>query len=137
MDFKDYLKKKRKEAGITQKELAKRSGVSYSYLTKLEAGEQTNPTYEVLEALGKVLGGPLGAVYDFGSVTDQPALTNPIDRITAAVDKLNDTGRAKAAERVEELTEIPRYKRQGGSTGLASPPEGKDTSPPQNPAETK
>lgn len=70
MDFKARLKKIRKEAGLTQRELAKRSGVSYSYLTKLEAGEQTNPTYEVLDALGKVLGQPLGAIFDFSDTED-------------------------------------------------------------------
>jgi repressor LexA len=68
MEFKDRLKALRKNAGLTQKELCQKSGVSYSYLTKLESGVQVNPTYEVLAALGDVLGVPLAAVYDFNDV---------------------------------------------------------------------
>lgn len=70
MEFKDQLKSLRLKAGLTQRELAKRSGVSYSYLTKLESGVQINPTYEVLEAIGAVLKAPLGATYDFDALTD-------------------------------------------------------------------
>lgn len=40
------------------------------------------------------------------------AIDSPRHRITAALDKLNEEGQEKAAERVEELTEIPRYQRQ-------------------------
>lgn len=42
-------------------------------------------------------------------------------RISAALDKLNEDGQQKAVERVEELTEIPRYRRQD------APPEGTPT----------
>lgn len=88
MDFKDHLKKIRKEVGITQRELAKQSGVSYSYLTKLEAGEQTNPTYEVLDALGKVLGRSLGAIYDFADVAVQQTGSTPTaQQISRAYEK--------------------------------------------------
>lgn len=37
--------------------------------------------------------------------------TTPKDRIDAALDRLNDEGQEKAAERVEELTEIPKYQK--------------------------
>lgn len=70
MEFKDILKGLRKKAGLTQKELAEKSGISYSYITKLENGFQTNPTYEILEALGEVLKAPVGAMYDFSDVVD-------------------------------------------------------------------
>ena len=45
------IKRLRKAAGLTQQELAERSGVSYSYLTKLESGAQVNPTLKVLTAM--------------------------------------------------------------------------------------
>ena len=38
----------------------------------------------------------------------------PIARIYAALDKLNYTGQQTAVERVEELSEIPRYRRDAG-----------------------
>lgn len=79
MEFKDTLKTLRKQAGLTQKELCEKSGVSYSYLTKLESGVQTNPTYEVLAALGGVLGAPLSAVYDFSDIV-MPANILPLPK---------------------------------------------------------
>lgn len=47
-------------------------------------------------------------------------------RIDSAFELLNDDGQKKAAERVEELTEIPKYQRKVVS-------EGKDTAPGEKP----
>ena len=79
-------------------------------------------------------------------------LNAPQRRIAAALDKLNEEGQEKAAERVEELTEIPRYQAtptrrspvprtdipQPPAEPPQSPPaaqEGKDTTPPPEGAE--
>ena len=59
MEFRHQLKSLRKKAGLTQRELAKKSDVSYSYLTKLEGGFQANPTYETLERISMALNVPL------------------------------------------------------------------------------
>lgn len=59
--------------------------------------------------------------------------------VLAAMDKLNHAGQQKAVERVEELTEIPRYK--AGEAPLEAgrdtpePPEGRDTTPAEKPTE--
>lgn len=73
MTFQEHLKALRKKAGLTQRTLAEKSGVSYSYVTKLESGEADNPTYEILAALSAVLGAPLGALYDFADVAQDKA----------------------------------------------------------------
>ena len=70
MEFKDRLKDIRQKAGMTQKELAERSGISYSYVTKLESGEAKNPTTETLSALSCILNAPLSAIFDFGEATN-------------------------------------------------------------------
>ena len=62
-------------------------------------------------------------------------LNAPQRRIAAALDKLNEEGQEKAAERVEELTEIPRYQAQEPPTeppqDTPAPQEGtEDTTPP-------
>lgn len=57
----------------------------------------------------------------------------PENRISVAMTKLNDDGRRVAADRVEELTEIPRYK---AAESTPTPQEGKDTTPPPNAPET-
>jgi DNA-binding XRE family transcriptional regulator len=51
----------RLEAGLTQTELAKRSGIRQSEISKIENG-RINPTLETLEALGDALGAQLGFV---------------------------------------------------------------------------
>ena len=74
-----------------------------------------------------------GIVVDVGSSMADLTAT-PQHRITAALDKLNEEGQEKAAERVEELTEIPRYQAQEPPTAPAqdtpAPQEGTDTTPP-------
>lgn len=59
---------------------------------------------------------------------------DPQRRIVAALGKLNEEGQEKAAERVEELTEIPRYQAQEPPTAPAqdtpAPQEGTDTTLP-------
>lgn len=66
-------------------------------------------------------------------------LNAPQRRIAAALDKLNEEGQEKAAERVEELTEIPRYQAQEPPTAppqdTPAPQEGKDTTPAEVPPE--
>ena len=44
MAVKDNLKRIRKEKGLTQRELAEKSKVSFSMVSKLESGEQLNPS---------------------------------------------------------------------------------------------
>jgi transcriptional regulator with XRE-family HTH domain len=49
----------RERAGLTQKELAERCGLSRVYVIKLESGEHDNPTIKVLQAIAKALKVPL------------------------------------------------------------------------------
>lgn len=45
----------RREAGLTQMELARRAGISWSQVQKLEYG-QSRPTWQTLQGLAQVLG---------------------------------------------------------------------------------
>lgn len=51
----DVLSRRRKELGITKKDLSKKVGISMVSLTKYEKGERL-PSYENLNKLSKVLG---------------------------------------------------------------------------------
>ena len=53
--IKDNLKRIRKEKGLTQKELATKSGLSFSMVSKLESGEQINPSNETIQKLASAL----------------------------------------------------------------------------------
>lgn len=60
------------------------------------------------------------------------------ERLEVAFDSLNATGRQEAVKRVEELTEIPRYRatrRQEPEEAPPAPPEGTDTPAAAGPAE--
>lgn len=55
MGLKENIKKYRKDKGLTQKQLSLISEVSYSFITKLESGEQSNPSFETLEKIAAAL----------------------------------------------------------------------------------
>lgn len=78
-------------------------------------------------------------LYKAEESTNTP-LSSAATKLLELFNQLNISGQQKAVERVEELTEIPRY--QAGSpaqaAGNAPPPspEGKDTTPPPPPPES-
>jgi transcriptional regulator with XRE-family HTH domain len=55
MKFGPYLKRCRVAAGLTQKELARRCGLSDAYINRVENEEADPPTREVCAALAKAL----------------------------------------------------------------------------------
>lgn len=54
--FSKTLKLIRKSKGMTQEQLAERSGIDYKYLQKLESKNPSSPTLQVLEKLSFGLG---------------------------------------------------------------------------------
>ncbi|MEB8638187.1 helix-turn-helix transcriptional regulator [Bacillus cereus] len=55
MDFGQYLKSLRKARGFTQGELAEKSGVSVSYISKIENGKDEPPSEDTCIKLAKAL----------------------------------------------------------------------------------
>ena len=51
----DNIKKRRKKLGLSQEELAKNAGITYSTLIKLESGANNNPTVKTLQQIAKAL----------------------------------------------------------------------------------
>jgi transcriptional regulator with XRE-family HTH domain len=54
-DLPKRIRQARTDRGITQRELSKMSGVSYSTLTKLETGIIKNPSFVVIFRITKAL----------------------------------------------------------------------------------
>ena len=52
----ERVRRRRKQLGLTAKELAETSGVSPSYISQLEHGRQDRPSLEVLGAIAATLG---------------------------------------------------------------------------------
>ena len=51
----ENIKKFRKQRGISQEELARKAGVTYSTLIKLESGSNKNPTVKTLQQIAQAL----------------------------------------------------------------------------------
>ena len=55
MGLRENLKRIRKEQKITQRKLAELTGISFSMISKLESGEQANPSLETISKIANVL----------------------------------------------------------------------------------
>lgn len=116
---------------------------------------QRNPKVDTLSEIATALNVQISELMGLNPVVDTPenrAIMNETtkmlvragvilksdtikERIDAALDQLNADGQQKAVERVEELTEIPKYQRQPPQDTPTVHSEGKDTTPPESPSE--
>jgi len=99
----EYVRQKREEAGLSQRQLAQEAGVSFSNISRLESGFHTNPSPGLLKNIADVLDidlaellGYLGiAVTGTGSLNDY--LRRDYD--------LPDEGVAEAKKAIEQIAQ--------------------------------
>ena len=113
----ELIKAARKKAGMTQAQLAEKLGISYVGVSQWE-NDLRNPKLDTLQRIASALGVPVQDLISDWEAVDKEEFKRVFiygegikDRIDAAMDRLNDEGQEKAAERVEELTEIPKYQK--------------------------
>jgi transcriptional regulator with XRE-family HTH domain len=53
------LRRVREEQGLTQRDLARKAGITQGYVAQLEMGIRKNPSIETLRRLAKALGVPV------------------------------------------------------------------------------
>ena len=113
----ELIKAARKKAGLTQAQLAEKLGISYVGVSQWE-NDLRNPKLDTLQRIASALGVPVQDLISDREAVDKEEFKRVFiygegikDRIDAALDRLNDEGQEKAAERVEELTEIPKYQK--------------------------
>lgn len=132
MNIGQQIRNCRKKAGLSQKELGKRLGVSQQHIAQYE-NEKRIPKIETIQKIATALDTDL---FDVISVNEYRNLINTEVKETIQNDiksekihlitedeqelttnylKLNDTGKAEARKRVSELTEIPRYTQKGNN----------------------
>jgi transcriptional regulator with XRE-family HTH domain len=58
------IKRLREGRGLTQVQLARKTGVSQGYLTMIETGARKNPSLPVLKRIAKALGVPVTALLE-------------------------------------------------------------------------
>ena len=161
----ESIKAARKRAKLSQKELGKILGVSGSMIGQYESG-QRNPKPSTLQRIADALGVPEPELqgltyYGHGVWLNEAKLTKEqieegmklfiaqekeIElqqkkeenrrRLDTAYGLLNIDGQSVAVERVEELTEIPRYQRQDAPQSPPAPQPGTDTPSQKKPPES-
>lgn len=132
----ENIKLIRQSKGLTQEELAKKLGISKSAISRYESG-QRDPNLDSADKIASVLGVALRDLVSADNVMNMMVggeslietqylsnLQNSKDsseekemgkyqlQIMVAMEKLNLDGQKKALERVEELTEVPKYQYQ-------------------------
>lgn len=151
------IKEARKRAGLTQKGLGERLGITYQTIAQWE-NDLRNPKLDTLQRIADALGVSFfdllskeeRAIYERGvqeGTEGEEWLNNMIDafwkqegytffdievHLINAFSQLNDDGQKKAVERVKELAEIPRFQRTTAPESTPPAREDKDTTPPQD-----
>lgn len=119
----ERLKLRRKEIGFSAEKVADQLGVSPATIYRYEKGDIEKVPVDSLAELAKILQTTPAYLMGWESQADQAELNDILAQIQASEEKeqsriaemiqdfkkLNDDGKAKAIERVHELTEIPRY----------------------------
>lgn len=134
MEIGKRIREIRTQKEMTQAELADKSGVALITLSQYERGKR-QPRLERLTEIAKALNVPIGELMGYedmgGEVceretSDKPTHKRTLDlqrfaadsqqssvkaRLDEAFNKLNPAGQQVAAERVEELSQIPAYQK--------------------------
>lgn len=119
----ERLKLRRKEIGFSAEKVADQLGVSPATIYRYEKGDIEKIPVDSLAELAKILQTTPAYLMGWESQADQAEINDLLAQIQASEEKeqsriaemiqdfkkLNDDGKAKAIERVHELTEIPRY----------------------------
>lgn len=50
-----FIRARRQELGLTLRQVAERSGLSFSLISQIELGQKPNPTYNTVKALARAL----------------------------------------------------------------------------------
>lgn len=140
--FGERLKLARQAANLTQAELARKVGLATGSIYQYEAGLRF-PRTEILQKITDVLGTDINYLLHGATLADRDEAfinrlrgdgeTNPAvihemheqqsqrEALNQAFDQLNREGQKKAIERIQELTEIPRYRAESPAQGQQQP----------------
>lgn len=127
----DRIRKERKAAGMTQKQLGEKSGIAEPTIRRYELGK-LYPKIATLQKIADALDSDVNYLLHGATLADREEAflnrighegeTDPVkihesrtkqrqyEALDRAFNELNEIGRSKAVERVQELTEIPKYR---------------------------
>ena len=114
----NLIRTRRKELGLTLEEVGNAVGVSKSTVKKWEDGYISNMRRDKIQNLARVL--QINPVRLLGvKVTHMLQPDDPqFMKMLTLYHTLNELGKEKAIERLEELSEIERYKKNEGDSDV-------------------
>ena len=136
----EKIKAAREAAGMTQEQLGKRLGVTGVAVMRYEKG-QRQPSINQRLLMADIFKTSLlyfieQDVFEEEEIVVSHTPTKPLkERLEDAFQSLTDDGQQKAVERVEELTEIPKYQREKPQDMPTTPTDGKDAPQSESPTE--
>lgn len=69
-EFADYVKKLRKDQGFSLKDVERMTGISVSYVNRIEKGERKAPSYPIIEKMARAYGVPVGDLLHIAGVAN-------------------------------------------------------------------
>jgi transcriptional regulator with XRE-family HTH domain len=117
----EVLRQARKNAGLTQEELAKSSGLNRSTISKYESALNVSVAYllgekytpQELSSVKEKLDSGTATYEEWQRYWEQTGKTPQRKaQLSAVFELLNEEGQLVAIERLEELAEIPKYQRK-------------------------
>lgn len=102
------IKEARKKAGLTQKELGQKLGLSFQAIAQWE-NDLRNPKFETLKKIADALGVNIDSLLDESTLAQIEAnVVHPslVDKINARMDVLSDTEHLRGYVTVDELAEM-------------------------------
>ena len=98
----------RQQSGLTQKDMAAALGISRSSVGMYENGER-EPDFRTLEKIADYFNVKMSSLIEPRRESPQDDM---IDRIVTYFYHLNNAGQAEALSRIEELTELSKYRKE-------------------------
>ncbi|MCY8636505.1 helix-turn-helix domain-containing protein [Bacillus sp. S17B2] len=104
----DYIYRLRTERNLKQNELAKRAGLTTSYISQIESGKRTNPSPKTMEKIAQALSIP---TIDVIKVIDFISDENPVSNLRLFdVSGLEDRDIQRIEDQIELLKIKNKYK---------------------------
>lgn len=132
MTIGENIRQARKKAGLTQRQLAEKSGVATITLQQYERGVR-EPKLDTIAKIARamnlfasdLISGDQWQNVDmtFTDTTERYGQETPqYYRMVEAFSTLNHTGAEKAAVAVEDLSKVPEYRREDGAVSRKATP---------------
>lgn len=106
----ERIKERRKIMGYTQTELGEKLGLQASAIAKYENGRVENIKRSIIADMARVLECSPCYLLDWEK---EQIESKTYPKIVQYYEQLNDIGKHEAEKRVEELTHLPKYTKEG------------------------